>query len=60
MDITVELRQELKSLIKWWIEDIKRFDDILNEIEEVSQNKWKWEIINKVEKFINDVDILAE
>lgn len=54
-NIIDEYKIEIKSLINWDIKDISRFDEILKTIEELWYNKWKWDVIKKIEEFNNNL-----
>lgn len=48
----VELRKELKSLISWKIINISVFDEILDEIQELSEKAWECKAIEKISNCI--------
>ena len=51
----VELRHELKTLISWKIINISVFDEILDEIQELSENKWKWKTIENINDCLEEI-----
>lgn len=51
----VELRHELKTLICWHKINIWEIEEILDEIQELSENNWKWKTIENIKDCLDDL-----